>query len=137
MRRLLVLTVLLCTAFATVAVAKTKHGITPTSPKPGATVPTGSTPTFKGKFNGRGVIYVYVSKKKKRNKEGVIGHGEFIRQAKKKGGRFSVKPTKYTFPEYFLNSPGTYYWQAHRIACEEGNTSDCLQEGPVVKFKVG
>jgi hypothetical protein len=28
------------------------------------------------------------------------------------------------------------HWQAHRIQCE-GNIDDCLQEGPIIKFKVG
>ena len=38
----------------------------------------------------------------------------------------------------WLNSPGTYYWQAYRIECIVGSDlSDCRQEGPIVKVKVG
>ena len=53
-----------------------------------------------------------------------------------KGGRFSAKMRFFDFPEFWLNNPGTYYWQAYRIDCE-GDLSDCKQEGPVVKFRVG
>ncbi len=120
------------------ALAASKNGITPTSPRAGATVPKGQAVTFKGKVRGPGVIYVHVCKSAKRSaKEGVICTKEAIGKAAKKGGTFSYKQKVFAFDEYWLNSPGTYYWQAHRIVCENGNTSDCRQEGPVVKFKVG
>ena len=51
-------------------------------------------------------------------------------------GRFKLKAPFFDFPEFWLNSPGTYYWQAHRIDCD-ATISDCRQEGPTVKFKVG
>ena len=57
------------------------------------------------------------------------------KEAKKKKGVFQAKQTFFDFPAFWLNNPGTYYWQAHRISCE-GNLNDCLQEGPVVRFKV-
>jgi hypothetical protein len=120
-----------------VASAATKHGVTPTSPKAGSTVAVGKSPTFKGKFKGGGPIYVHVCKSKKKDKEGLICHTADIGKAKKKHGHFSYKPTFYDFPAFWLNTPGTYYWQAHRIACENGNIKDCRQEGPIVKFKVG
>ena len=41
----------------------------------------------------------------------------------------------FDFPEFWLNSPCTYYWQAHRISCENG-IDDCRLEGQTVKFKV-
>ena len=59
-----------------------------------------------------------------------------IDQAKKKNGRFKLKAQFFDFPAFWLNTPGTYYWQAHRISCE-GDINDCRQEGPTVKFKVG
>jgi hypothetical protein len=118
-----------------VAIAATKNGITPTAPKKNATVKAGSRPTFKGRVTGPGVVYVFVSKSPKRNKDGLIGHKEMIQQAKKSHGRFSVKAQYFDYPGFWLNTPGTYYWQAHRINC--GENSDCNQEGPVVKFKVG
>src|SRR5262245_44072408 len=118
------------------AVAATLNGITPVSPKSGAKLKTGTQPTFKAKVQGEGQVWIHVCKSKKKDSEGVICTDESIGQAKKKGGTFQYKPKKYTFPGFWMVTPGTYYWQAHRINCE-GDTSDCRQEGPIVKFKVG
>ena len=127
-------------ALPTVAFAATKHGITPTSPKAGKTVPIGTRPTLKGRVKGPGPVYIHVCKNKRKNSEGIICSSalkaEAIQKAKRSGGRFSAKMKFFDFPEFWLNSPGTYYWQAHRIACE-GDFSDCRQEGPIVKIKVG
>src|SRR3954447_26819477 len=116
------------------AAAKTLHGVTPLSPKPGATVPRGKSPTFKMRVKGHGQVWVYVCKSKKKDKEGLICNDASIGRAKKKGGTYQYKPTFYNYPEFWLNTPGTYYWQPHRIDC---NASDCAQEGPITKFKVG
>lgn len=94
--------------------------------------------TFKGRVSGPGVVYVYVCKSAKRSaKKGVICPKEAIGKATKKGGTFSYKQKDYAFPEYWLNTRGTYYWQAHRISPEDGNPADVLEEGPVVRFEVG
>ena len=125
-------------AVPTVALGATKHGITPKSPKAGSTIPVGKRPTIKGKVKGKGQVYIYVCKSKKKDKDGLICHEEAIQKAKKKNGKFSAKMKFYDVPEFWLNSPGTYYWQAHRIDCIVGSDlSDCRQEGPIVKFKVG
>ena len=117
------------------ASAATKNGITPVAPKAGKSVPAGKSPTFKARATGPGTVWVHVCKSKKKDKNGVICHKASIGQAKKKAGVFRYKPQFFDFPGFWLNSPGTYYWQAHRIACE-GTTSDCRQEGPIVKFRV-
>jgi hypothetical protein len=117
------------------AAAATKHGITPRAPKAGTSVPAGQSPTFKMRVRGKGQVYVHVCKSKKKAKDGRICHKADIGRAKKKGGSFRYKPTFYDFPAFWLNSPGTYYWQAHRISCENG-TDDCRIEGPTVRFKV-
>jgi hypothetical protein len=125
-------------AVPAVAFGATKHGITPKSPKAGSTIPVGERPTMKGKVKGPGQVYVYVCKSKQKDDDGLICSDEAIKRAKKKNGRFSVKLPFFDFPEFWLNSPGTYYWQAHRIACITGSDlKDCRQEGPIVKFKVG
>jgi hypothetical protein len=111
-------------------------GITPLSPKSGATVPAGQSPTFKMRVKGAGQVWVHVCKSKKKNADGVICIDESIGQAKKKAGVFQYKPKFYDYSDFWLNTPGTYYWQAHRIQCENG-IDDCLIEGPIVKFKVG
>jgi hypothetical protein len=135
------LTLILATAallaVPTVAFAATKNGITPTSPKAGKTIPVGKRPTMKGKVRGSGQVYVHVCKSRKKDDDGLICTDEAIKRAKVRKGRFSVKLPFFDFPEFWLNSPGTYYWQAHRIACEGNDLSDCRQEGPIVKIKVG
>jgi hypothetical protein len=117
--------------------AQAASGITPLSPKAGATVAAGESPTFKMRVKGSGQVWVHVCKSKKKDSEGVICSDESIGRAKKKGGSFRYKPKFFDFDEFWLNSPGTYYWQAFRIACEGGDLSDCKQESKIVKFKVG
>src|SRR3954449_13505462 len=112
------------------------NGITVVSPKSGAKVKTGTRPTFKIKVSGDGTVFMHVCKSKKKDSEGVICDTELIHQMKKKGGTASLKAPYFDYPEFWLNSPGTYYWQAYRISCENG-TDDCKQEGPITKFKVG
>ena len=129
------LSVVALAAGAVPALAASKNGITPKAPKKNATVNVGSEPTFKGTFSGPGKIFVQVSKSPKRDANGLIGSDGLIQQAKKKGSTFKAKAKFFDFAGYWLNTPGTYYWQAYRIACE-GDTSDCSQEGPTVKFKV-
>ncbi len=111
-------------------------GITPIAPKSGASVPAGASPTFRMDVTGKGQVWVHVCKSRKKDRQGVICIKESIGRALKRSGkRFAYKPKFFDFPGFWLNSPGTYYWQAHRIACE-GGTSDCRVEGPIVKFKV-
>jgi hypothetical protein len=127
------------------ALAATKHGITPRSPAAGATVKVGSRPTFKGDVKGPGKVWIVVSSSRQRNANGVIGLSdkgnptrrlEVLQRAKRHGDKFERPALSYDYDGWWLNDPGTYYWQAHRISCgEHGN--DCYQEGPVVKFKVG
>ena len=131
------LLVLLSLAIAVPALAASRHGITPRSPRVGSTVAVGQMPTFQGEVKGNGPVWVYVCRSPKRDAKGVICSKAVIEKAKRTtAGRFSVKPKFFDYPGAWLNTPGTYYWQAHRIACE-GQTKDCEQEGPVVKFKVG
>ena len=136
-KRLLLLVLAVLAVAAVPAIAATKHGVTPTYPKAGQTVPQGKAPTFKAKVVGKGPVYFYVCKRAKRDKTGLICDREAIQRAKKVGKtRYQAKMKYFDYPDNWLNSPGTYYWQAHRIACVNG-TKDCAQEGPVVKFKVG
>jgi hypothetical protein len=110
-------------------------GITPVSPKQGDSVPAGKRPTFKLRYRGAGPIYVHVCKSRAKDSDGLICDKEAIGKAKKDDGRASYKAKYFDFPAFWLNNPGTYYWQAHRISCENG-LADCRIEGPVVKFKV-
>jgi hypothetical protein len=136
-RRLLALltTLIVVAVGVPAALAATKNGITPTSPKPGGKVAAGKAAVFTGKFSGPGTIYVHVCKKARKNAKGVICHKEAIFKAKKKGSTFKGTAKYFDFPAFWLNNPGTYYWQAFRISCE-GDLKDCYQEGPVVRFRV-
>jgi hypothetical protein len=110
-------------------------GITPISPKRGDSVPAGKRPTFKLRYSGPGKIYVHVCKSRKKDEVGLICSKESIGKARKDDGRASYKAKYFDFPEFWLNNPGTYYWQAHRISCENG-IEDCRIQGPIVKFTV-
>ena len=123
-------------ATAPAASAATKHGITPLAPKAGKSVPAGKSVTFKMRVKGKGPVYVHVCKNKKKNADGVICFNAAIGQAHKKGGSYRYTSKFADFPAFWLNNPGTYYWQAFRIACEGGDISDCNQESPIVRFKV-
>jgi hypothetical protein len=135
MRRLIAAAALAATALLAPA-ALASAGITPISPKRGDTVPAGQAATFKMRYSGKGPIYVHVCKSPKKDKLGLICDDESIGKARKKTSTRAVYRAKfYDFPEFWLNNSGTYYWQAHRISCENG-IEDCRIEGPVVKFKV-
>lgn len=135
-KRLLLLALAVLAVAAVPALAATKHGITPTYPKAGQTVPQGKAPTFKAKVVGKGAVYFYVCKTAKKDKDGLICDKVIQRAKKVARNRYQARMRYFDYPGYWLNSPGTYYWQAHRIACLNG-PSDCAAEGPVVKFKVG
>jgi hypothetical protein len=123
-------------ALAGPAAATTKNGITPLAPKAGTSVPSGKAVTFRMRVpNPASGVFVHVCKSSKKNKEGMICRKETLLQAKKRNGAFEAKQKFFNFDEFWLNNPGTYYWQAYRIECFSGS-SDCKQEGPVVRFKV-
>jgi hypothetical protein len=136
--RLTVIFVLVA-GLAGAGVAFAASGITPLSPKRGATVPTGKSPTFKLRVKGSGQVWVNVCANAAKDKYGVICDREASGRATRgKGGVATFKPKFHDFDGFWLNSPGTYYWQAHRIACPVSKPSgDCLQEGKIVEFEVG
>ena len=134
--RTLALTAFTALALAGPASAVTKNGITPLAPKAGTSVPAGKAATFRMRVSKPGAgVFMHVCKSKKKDKEGMICKKATILQAKKRKGVFQAKQTFYDFPAFWLNNPGTYYWQAYRIECHSGS-SDCKQEGPVVRFRV-
>lgn len=134
--RTLALTVVLSLATAGSAVAATKNGITPVAPKAGTSVPAGKGMKFRMKVADAGSgVFVNVCKSKKRNKKGLICKKASFLQAKKSKGKWVAKQQFFDFPSFWLNRPGVYYWQAFAINCSSG-TSDCDQEGPVVRFRV-
>jgi hypothetical protein len=118
------------------AAAATKHGITPLAPKAGTSVPAGRAATFRMKVGDPGAgVFVHVCKSNRRDKQGMICKKATILEAKKRKGAWEANQSFFDFPRFWLNNPGRYYWQAYRIDCT-GASSDCKQEGPVVRFKV-
>ena len=124
----------LVVAMAGSAGATTKNGITPLAPKGGTSVPARKAVVFRMRVNGPGAVFVHVCKSKHKDKTGVICHKAAIGQAKKRHGAWEYKQKFFDFDAYWLNNPGRYFWQAYRIECT--GSSDCNQEGPVVKFRV-
>jgi hypothetical protein len=135
MRRLVLASTIAALALAAPAAFAGGSGITPVAPKGGDTVRVGSRPTFKLRVRGRGAVFVRVCKSRKRDKHGLICHRESFGRAKKKGKLYVYKAPFFDYPSFWLNSPGTYYWQAARISCENG-LDDCRLESPTIKFKV-
>jgi hypothetical protein len=112
-----------------------KNGITPLAPKADATVREGRAPTFRMRVDGSGTVWVHVCKSRRRRADGTICSTASIGQARRSGGEYRYRPKFFDYDSFWLNSPGRYYWQAHRIDCS-GGTEDCKQEGPVVRFRV-
>jgi hypothetical protein len=124
-------------ATAVAAYAATRHGVTPVTPKSGDTVPAGESPTFTVRARGGGEVYVHVCRSKAKRADGLICSMESVGRATRgKRGLYRYTPTFHDFPGFWLNRPGTYYWQAHRIRCEKRRTRDCRQEGPVSSIRV-
>lgn len=122
---------------AVVAVAATRNGVTPVAPGEGDVVPKGKPPTFTVRARGGGQVFVRVCRSKSTRSDGLICAAESVGRAKRgDGGLYRYRPRAYEFDAYWLNRPGTYYWQAHRIKCERRRTKDCRQEGPVLSLKV-
>jgi len=138
MRRTLPLAVLAALLLlAAPAAAVTKNGITPVTPKAGGAIPSGGPFLFKLNVRGKSAgTFVHVCESKRKDADGVICSTASIGRAKQKqGARYEYKAKFFDFPDFWLNSPGTYYWQAYRTACGT-DLSDCKAEGPIVKFKV-
>ena len=136
MRRLIVPAALAALALSA-APALAKNGVTPISPQAGDSIPAGKRPTFKMKITGKhSGVFVHVCTSRRKDDDGMICSDEMIAKARRKSGsRYELKAKFFDFPEFWLNNPGTYYWQAYRIACD-ASLDDCKAEGPVVKFKV-
>ena len=117
------------------AAAGTKNGVKPLAPKAGKKVAAGSTVKFKVRATGGGSVWLHVCERRKRNADGVICNKTLIRRMKKQGDVYRWTEKEGGFPSHWLNTPGTYYWQVHRIRCED-SSDDCRQEGEVRKLRV-
>jgi hypothetical protein len=132
---LLVGTFALLVVAAAPAFGATKHGITPITPAQGDEVPKSEAPTFRLRAHGSGQVWVRVCASARKDHDGVICDRLALgRAARHRGGVYTYTPRFRDFPGFWLNRPGTYHWQAYRLACVG---SDCRAEGPIVRFRVG
>lgn len=135
MRRPLALAAAAALVLPGAASAATKNGITPLAPKAGDAVPAGESPTFRMRVKGPGSVWVHVCKSRKRSADGTICSKEAIGRAHRFKRELRFTPEFFDFAGFWLNQPGTYFWQALRIDCS-GGVKDCRREGPVVRFRV-
>lgn len=122
-------------ASGTVALAA--GGPSPKAPTDGKTLTAGKPFTFKVTSRQSGAVFLKVSKSKKKGKDGTLAAKDdlYFRKMGKKGSTFSKKTETYdALPDYFLNKPGRYYWQAYRIDCSEQR--DCNVEGAIRSFRI-
>lgn len=110
---------------ATVADGTTR---TPTlvNPPNGKEVKVGSRPTFTARTRPDATVILEVSKSRKRGRDRTIGNDAYLRVMNPKpGGKYQRRADSYPdLDSYFLNRPGTYYWQVHRINCREQKSND-------------
>jgi hypothetical protein len=120
------------------ASAPARNGVTPVSPKAGDTVPVGERPVFKVDVRGRHTgVFVHVCAKRRKDGDGVLCSRATAGRARHvRGDRYELRARFFDYPRFWLNTPGTYFWQAYRTACVE-NLRDCRAEGRIVKFRVG
>jgi hypothetical protein len=117
-----------------------------TAPGPGKLLAVGSQPVFKVTDHGdtsHGGVWLTISKFRKRDRFGRLKQssdsGTFTNMARHRGGHFTYTPPAYTFPGWFMVTPGTYYWQAYHINCAAHNTvrNSCDLFSRVRAFRVG
>ncbi len=112
---------------ATAGAASADVGPKLLAPGNGKVLARGTQPIFKARdvgkaFNGR--VWLTISSSKKRDNRGRLKQtkfGTFTSMKRGKNHNYSYKPPAYTFDTWFMQRPGTYYWQAYHINCEVRN----------------
>ena len=107
------------------------------SPAFNKTITLGQQFTFQVRSRTNSAVFVVVSKSKRKAADGTLRDkkGYMRKMGRRKGTLFTKKVERYRgLDSHFLNKPGTYYWQAHRINCSE--QKDCAVEGPIRRFRV-
>lgn len=95
------------------------------APGPGKVLARGTQPQFKARDTDpnsrRYSVYITISRSKKLDKRGDLkqtrGSGTFSSMRRKGKYGFVYQPQAYTFPTWFMQAPGTYYWQVFHIDC--------------------
>jgi hypothetical protein len=93
-------------------------------PSAGATLTASSPPTFKVRDRGHafhGNVWIEVSASKRRDRHGDLKTspiGTFAQMKRRRHGVYTWVPPMFTFPEWFMVRPGTYYWEAFHVNCD-------------------
>lgn len=111
-------------------------GPQPTSPAPDAVLRPGRIAFGATGIAGDDALWLHVSRSPATDAEGVLGSdvesGRLVPTAQ--AGVFTAAPTYSSSPTFWMNRPGTYYWQAHRIS--SFGDPDGRVEGPVRRFVI-
>jgi hypothetical protein len=110
----------------------------PLAPAQGATTTADSPLTFTVQAPQAQSVYLSVSSSAATDSSGRIGvDGEFAGMAPGADPTsYSYTPPSYTFPGWFLHTPGTYYWQASYFACDNTTFQCAYQNSPVMTLNV-
>ncbi|MBB4662712.1 hypothetical protein [Conexibacter arvalis] len=110
------------------------------APGNGKVLARGSQPVFKARDtdpNSRKYsVYITISRSKKRDKRGDLKRtrvGTFASMRRKGKFGFVYKPEAYSFPTWFMQAPGKYYWQVFHIDCR---VKGCHVQSPIRSFTV-
>jgi hypothetical protein len=134
--------VLACTAAVAVASASgpivASDPPTLLTPVSGQTIKAGTSIAFRIRtFAGDDMLWLYVSRSPTiANACGTIAHEVSIWDFSPTADPavYEAKPTHYTYASFWMNTPGTYYWQAYRI--EHAGGADGCVESAVRSFSI-
>lgn len=107
----------------------------PIAPADGTALPTGAAPLFRVQTQpGDGSLWLHISTSPSTDAQGLIHDDvlEAFHPAPDGADLYDAQPAFFDHPAFWLNQPGTYYWQAHRISYADG--ADGAIEGPVRRF---
>jgi hypothetical protein len=115
------------------------------SPAAGRAFAVGARPAFTATDNGdafNGHVWLTIATSRRVDRYGQLKDytdgGVFSAMRRKRGRHYTFTPPRYTFPGWFLATPGTYYWQAYHINCSIPNSSrsGCHVYSRIRSFKV-
>jgi hypothetical protein len=123
-RRLQVALFALVALLAVPGLASAAAGPKLLKPSKNAVIPRNTQPTFSVRDHSSAArkykVWIIVSSAKKVS-HGELkhdsAHGDFSSMKRNSGGRYTYTPALYTFPDYYLQRPGRYWWQSFHIDC--------------------
>lgn len=109
---------------------------TPLDPADGAALPTRSSPLFRVQTQpGDSYLWLRVSRAPVTDSTGLIGAElelEPLHVSALGADLYEAQPPFYDYASFWMNQPGTYYWQVYRITYANG--ADGAVEGPIRSF---